>query len=295
MHEHDQELIMALADGTLETTAAVAAEAALAGCDECLRDLELQRVAIEALDNAPAVYLSATESAQLHETLKDELSMIPPAPVTRSSNVAWGRWAGLAMGAAAMFLGAVLVLPALFGGGDDADTVAFDEIGEAVQDPAAIQSATTAAASATTSAPASAFEDPLAGADAASESAGGDDMAAAATTTDAPAVSPIPAYEIEGDLTEELRVEIIDQLRVNSATFTLSDQAAKNTAPGLDLCIEELVDDAIPDNAEPQIIGTVIGVDGQERLLVIYVTPNLEDTVVVALELPGCEVYQTVP
>jgi hypothetical protein len=292
MHEHDQELIMALAEGTLDTAAATAAETALAGCDECVRDLELQRVAIEALHDSPAVYLSATESARLHKALKDELSLA--AAVTRRPNVAWGRWAGLAMGAAAMFFGAVLVLPALFGGEDDSATVAFEE----VQDRAATESATTAAAAATTAAPSAAmapsidFDDALESGDG---TTGAADSVAAATTTAAAAGAGIPAYEIDGDLTEELRSEIVDRLMDDPATFALSDDVAKNFAPGLHVCLGELVSEAIPDNAEAQVLGTVIGEDGQERLLVVYITPGLEDSVIVALDLPGCTVYQTIP
>ncbi len=263
MHEHDQELIMALAEGTLDNAAAAAAETALAGCDECLGDVELQRIAIEALHDAPAVYLSAIESARLHEALKDELAMTPaPDFPTRRSSVAWGRWAGLAMGAAAMFLGAILVVPALLGRGGDSDTVAFEEI----QGRAATESATTAAAAATTAAPSVAMAAPSSGLDDSLES--GDGTAAAEDSfTDAGAA--IPAYEIEGDLTDEFRSEIVDRLMVDFATFTPSDQAAKNIAPGLDVCIEELVNEAIPDNAEVQVLGTVTGADGQERLLVV--------------------------
>ena len=49
MHEHDIDLIMALAEGTLDAQQAAAAEAALAACTQCTTDLAAQRLALDAL------------------------------------------------------------------------------------------------------------------------------------------------------------------------------------------------------------------------------------------------------
>ena len=149
MHEHDQEIILALAEGSLDPEAAERAAAEIARCAECSRDLEMQRVALNALGDAPRVYLTATESARLHDRLHRELAVMAPKQARSRTPVSWPRWAGFAFGTAAAFLAVFLVLPALLGGGgdDSAETVAFDETVEDVgADGADMRSATTAAA-----------------------------------------------------------------------------------------------------------------------------------------------------
>ena len=144
MHEHDQDIIMALAEGSLDPEASARAEAAILACDECRADFELQRIALDALHDAPAVYLTATESAHLHDQLRRELQVSPAAPSRHRLRPAWGRWVALAAGTAAVFLAAFLVRPNVLGGGDDsAETVAFDQ---AADEADMERTATTAAA-----------------------------------------------------------------------------------------------------------------------------------------------------
>lgn len=311
MHNHDQEIIMALAEGSLTPIAAAAAEAEISACAECSRDLELQRVAIDTLAAAPRAYLTAAESAQLHGRLHTELAVSTPEPVRVRSRLAWGRWVGAAAGAAAVFLAVFLVLPAMFGGGDDdASDMALNEIAAELDD----------AGGAETSAAATELAPPTR-----EEMVGADDMAmlsgdgavdaptpeatttAAAETTAAPATEDASqdladylAYFVEGDLTVALRDDVIGRLQADTGAFRGSDAAATRIEPDWAACLEtDEILEALPDGADPQIVGIIAdssGADaGMERLLVALVTLDPDNTILVSITLPQCEVFETLP
>jgi hypothetical protein len=238
--------------------------------------------------------MTATESARLHDALHRELGVKPAAAPAVAARPAWGRWAGWAFGAAAVFLGAVLVLPAVLGGGGD-DAATETIAGAAFDEEAG--SATTSAASelprasldAAESAPA---DEVQAGTlDSAGDGAGDD---AAAPTTTAPAAGT-PAYLIEDGITEELRQDVIGRLRIDTATFRASDVAARDSSPGLVACLEDTTLALYPEASDTQVIGVVVGSDGVERTLLAFVFDPLEDSVIAALLFPGCEVYATIP
>ena len=140
MHDHDYELIAALAEGALD----VRAEASLAGCPECLTELEAQRTALRALRQAPAPTLTELERARLHHAVAGELGISPPQ---RSLNTI--PWGAIAVAAAAV-VGLALAGPVLFGLGGR------DERASPV--PTAQESATTAAAAEAPVAPEAATE-----------------------------------------------------------------------------------------------------------------------------------------
>ena len=79
MHEHDLDLIMALAEGTLDASDVPSAEAEIAACAECSEDLELQRLALGALEAAPPVAMTEMESSRMRRTLRHELGLVPAA------------------------------------------------------------------------------------------------------------------------------------------------------------------------------------------------------------------------
>ncbi|MDJ0923582.1 MAG: hypothetical protein QNJ77_03390 [Acidimicrobiia bacterium] len=297
MHEHDQELIMALAEGTLDPAAAARAEIELAGCDECLRDLELQRVALATLAEAPDVYLTATESARLHERLHQELR-VPDAQVARPRpSAAWGRWAALAAGAAALFLAVFMVVPSMLGGSDDsADTVASEEMADEAEAADSERAETTAAAAAP-SAESPAFD--------AAEDQSIAGAAEIETTTAAPETSASDdgavdnaigylSYVVDGGLSPELRLEIVDQLAANEGFFRSGDEAVKAIEPDWAGCIAEIFE--TEPGIVPRIVGIIIDETGQQRLLVALV--NEEDataTVLASVTIPECEIFETLP
>jgi len=131
MHAHDLDLIMALAEGTLDVSDVPSAEAAIAACPECSEDLELQRLAIGALEAAPPVAMTEMESAQMRRTLRHELGLVPAAKPAKPQR----RWfpIGALASAAALLLALVVVGPGLdlLGPGSDdsgtEDVVAFSE------------------------------------------------------------------------------------------------------------------------------------------------------------------------
>jgi len=162
MHDHDPDLIMALAEGATDLPEAVGA--AIGSCDACAADLAAQQLAIAALRTAPRAGLTELESARLLRNLDTALghqramATTPIAPERR--RISWAP----AFGIAAVVLALVLVVPALdlLGGGDDAGDF-----------QGALSTATTAAAAAE--------ERSTADVAAAPEAAGGDFSAAATT------------------------------------------------------------------------------------------------------------------
>ena len=122
MHEHNRDLVTALAEGSLEPSAVAAAEAEVASCDECSAELAAQQLAIEFLRATPPAALTELESARLRKSVRDDLGIAPPelaAPAVQKDR----RWRGLSVGlsVAAVLVLFVAVLPALslFGGGAD--------------------------------------------------------------------------------------------------------------------------------------------------------------------------------
>lgn len=295
MHEHDHDIIMALAEGSLDPEATARAEATIGECDECRADLELQRLALDALHDAPAVYLTASESARLHDRLHSELRMTPALPARSRLRPAWGRWVAVAAGTAAVFLAMFLVLPSVFGGGDDAETVAFEQVADDLGGGAdAERMATTEAAA---EAPAAAAPtDDAADMGFAAEEAAPATTAAALETTAAPNIATDGAgigYRFEGDLTEEVRLEIVAQLQLDADYFKANADAISEASPDWMVCRPQVYgfDQVGP---TPQLVGQIVDDLGEERLLVALV--DNEDPAAVTLQsitIPECEIYET--
>lgn len=312
MHEHDQDLIMALAEGTLAAAAATAAEAEIGACAECARDLELQRLAVAVLDDTPRAYLTAVESARLHQRLHQQLAVTgsrPPSPAPRPATgrrQAWGRWVGLAAGAAAVFVAAFLVLPSLGGlGGSDDD---------ASSEMVAMDGATeTSAAPETAAAPQMREEfagatDDAGGADAALESDMAETTAAASATTttagpstedpDADAANFL-SWFVVGDLDEELRAQVLDQFSFDREYLGFADEQIKSINPNWAACVDGLVASGRFSSTDAQIVGVIVAESGEnagmERLLVAFIASDIGDTTLASITIPECEVFETLP
>jgi hypothetical protein len=129
MHDHDFDLIMALADGMLDASSVQAAEASIAACDECSRDLELQRQALALLGAAPRVGMTEMESARMRRTLRDDLGLAAASQAAAVATVKKRRfgWTG-ALSAAAVLLIVVLAAPTLdLLGTNDSDNATADD------------------------------------------------------------------------------------------------------------------------------------------------------------------------
>jgi hypothetical protein len=125
MADHfDFELIMALAEGTLDPDEAQAAEAGLD--DEAREELAIQRMAIAALAEMPEPAMSATERTTIRDAVRAELHVAPaPARTAPSAPVRpwYVRFMPALGAAAALLVVAGVGLSGLFPtGGDDAAT-----------------------------------------------------------------------------------------------------------------------------------------------------------------------------
>ncbi len=316
MHEHDQELIMALAEGTLEAAAAEAATAEIAVCPDCSADLELQRLAISALDELPQAYLSATESSRLHSNLKRELKLEDPAPARASRSFAWGRWAPIA-GVAAVFIFLAAIVPGMLGGGDDdaadmefaatattaapqvreSDTPAAEDSMEDTIDDGTLDLGADGAGDAAEMAPTETTE-----AMAAAETTAAPETTAAAdatTTTSGP--SGIELLTYLGPVDELNRAELLTELESNLVLYTETTADLKATGPPFDQCLDAHTSPdiapqlGIPVDSDPIVLGVVTDDTGEEFALVAYVPDAFDEAVFATVSITFCEVVELLP
>ncbi len=296
MHEHDQELIMALAEGTLADEAADAARAEIAACAECSADLELQVAAIAMLDDLSEVYLTATESARLHSELKRELALETPSSTAVRRSFAWSRFLPVA-GVAAALLVVIIAVPTLFSGGDSDD--ASDEIASA---PSVDAGATETTAAASMDLEWEGAVEMAGGNDSLAESA---PPIAAEETTEAPATTTTEAptaaddtgtiwsaLEFLGPVDVLDTEELLERIRTNDVDLGAYSDDAKFADPVFALCLEESItveisaELGVPAESDPVILGIVTSAEGEDLILVAYVPEDVEETVFVVHRLP---------
>lgn len=309
MHDHNQDMIMAVAAGTLDDAAAAAAQAEIAQCVDCTRDLELQRVALSALADTAEVYLTAAESSRLHANLKQELIGIKPATAPRPSSFAWGRWFTGVAGAAAMFLVVFMVLPNVMGGSDD-DGTEFVEVAADLSDGAAgEESAAPPTVAATEAIEPEVLQSGGDAADDAASFAGSTETtaapAAATTTTAAEATattkSPVGLADILptlgfGELTSEMRGGVIEGLISDPDTIRDRSTLAMPIASDNSECSTQVADElGIPADSEALLVGMLTNELGEELPVIAYVPAVVNETVLVVVTYPECTVVQTMP
>ncbi len=106
MHNHDLDLIAALAEGRLDADQARSAEESFAGCDECSTNLMAHRASLAATATAERPGLTMAESSELRRQVGDAVGLSPrveKAPQRRP-------WMGLAT-AAAVVVALIAVAP----------------------------------------------------------------------------------------------------------------------------------------------------------------------------------------
>jgi len=121
MHDHNLDLILAIAEGRLTDAERAAAEAQVSACEECVVELAAQQLALEALGSASVPELTELEAVRMRRTVRAELGIAEPVQVAPRERSA--RWQRLSVGlsVAAILLLFVAVVPALdlFGSGDN--------------------------------------------------------------------------------------------------------------------------------------------------------------------------------
>jgi hypothetical protein len=120
MHDHDFELIAAIAEGALDPEEQAAAEDLLTSCLVCSTDLQLQLEALAFLRLAPPMMMTDLERASLHRSVTEKL-----APAARSvpsqARIPWFQRLLPAMAAAAALVAVVGVGSMLINGSGGAD------------------------------------------------------------------------------------------------------------------------------------------------------------------------------
>ena len=131
MHEHDFELIAAIAEGELSPAEQAAAEATLASCEDCRSDLELQREALAFIRAAGPVKMTDLERATIHRNVQAAVRPASPTSLSKPS-VPWFQRLMPAMAAAAALLVVVGIGSVLVNGaGESLRNATDDEMAEA--------------------------------------------------------------------------------------------------------------------------------------------------------------------
>lgn len=302
MHEHNYEIIMALAEGTLDGVSADTATAEIAACAECSADLEMQRFAIGALEETPDVYLTAKESSDLHANLRRELSLARQA-VRPKRSFAWAKWVPVA-GVAAVFLAAVAFFPGMGGDSDDAS----DEMMAAAETTAAGSFEMTEAPT-MEAPPDRGEEDMLAGSDAANEAATATTEAPMATTTTMAAPkttvsglrSVLEGLDYLGEVAELDTALLRYTIAADIEPLRYTSDNAKSLDPDFAACAISIASPdlaetyGIPVDSSPLLLGLVSDADGQEFVLVAYVPEDASATVLATLQVYICELVEVLP
>ena len=114
MHEHDLDLIAALAEGSLEDERG--ARALIDECEVCRAEYRSQTEVLAWVASAPRVEMTDLEKAALHRDLWTEWTR---APTRSAASPWWQRWSYVAAGLL-VTIGLAAVLNGDFGGGESA-------------------------------------------------------------------------------------------------------------------------------------------------------------------------------
>lgn len=217
-HEHDFDLIAALAEGPIPRDDSV-----LAGCPQCLEELEMQRLALGALRSAPRPAMTELERTRLHQVVAAVTATAKKEKTT--ARAPWFQRLMPAMAAAAALLVVVGIGSVLVGGpGEGADDEAETTFAEA---------ATTTTQMADT------------------EPAVQEDMAEGmpAETTTAPALAAVPTVEDFGIVSntelQERAAALQDTQRVAEESLGFSAEELFDIAQASELlCAEEAAEAA---------------------------------------------------
>ena len=139
MHEHDLDLIAALAEGSLEDERG--ARALIDECEVCHAEYQAQTEVLAWVASAPRVEMTEPEKAALHRDLWTELTR---APARSAASPWWQRWAYVAAGLF-VTVGLATVLNGQFNGGESAAPTFAETAADLADSPAAEEMAPFAA------------------------------------------------------------------------------------------------------------------------------------------------------
>jgi len=285
MHEHNSDLISALAEGTLDAERARAAEASISSCDQCTEDLQAHKAALAAIASAPGPGLTMAESATLRRDIESALGRTPQ-PVESPRRRPWLPMVTAA--AVVVVLLAVVPLVDLLSTGSGGDSAASDTT--RVEDTA---SATAAEAPPATEAPATADQFFATEEGAAESGEALDDGSQDRTALEAPA--PFLGYQLKADIEDFLAaIPGADQELAPIGSVGVDqlgryrDELANALEGGIGGCEAQPILDEV-DNPDGLItVGSTV-VDGTELLIAIVISGDGAQTLV-ALDVGTCDV-----
>ena len=222
MHEHDTDLIAAIAEGEMSPAEQTAAEASLETCEACRTDLQLQREALALLRSTPRVEMTDLERAAVHREVARRLG---PAPrdVQVRPKAPWFQRLMPAMAAAAALLVVVGVGSVL------------------INEPGADQSAAETTAAVAADGGATSVAEELA------EMSGALDGEADQATTTAPAFAApnVSAVQDYGPVSRTDLADIAAQMKMAEPAETVTDYSADSlrsleTEPAL-VCVDAAI------------------------------------------------------
>lgn len=300
MHDHDYELIGALAAGALPPDEAQSAESEIASCDECRTDLAAQRAALTALAESPRPGLTALESARMRKSVAASVG-ISEAPTKERRRFV--PWAGVAT-AAAVLVAIVIAAPLvnLLSTGDD-DVVNFGAAQTTIAEAEATEPLADADAQGTDVPTEAAAEAPLLPA---TEEAAEDDLAPAAGANEAGggllALGAVTLEDLEalrdtfpeqagfGD-SLELRDVSLDEARfLEFGSVVPTPDGGEARATG---ACSPTISAAVP--GASLIVSTATAeFDGSPVLLIAVFTSEVGPPLILAIDVSECAILATV-
>ncbi len=293
MHTHDEDLIMALAEGSLSGAAATSAAESIAGCTRCTEDLTLQREALAALSALETPRITELETARLRRDLDTALghSRTAAAPTPTRRRVSLKPLVGVAAALLAIVV-AVPALESISGGGDDSSGDDISAMSEADSPDEESRDDMSGGAQAFTAAP-ELLDAPT----------GGEDATAMVVEPDAPVETTASAADGEFLAMDDVAADL-DAFQEELAAVAV-DPAAPEPAIAIGLLGDRyaLVDEEVAPDCTSGLefadaTGEVVTVGVVERTgtgqhIVLEIHPTEAGPVVVAVDPATCRVIAT--
>ena len=269
MHNHDHDLIFAVANAELAGSDLDAATAEIAGCADCSMELELQLSGVALLAEVARPSLALDERNALRASIQDQLGLVAPQPVVAIPRRKGIRnWGPIAVAAVAL-TGVVLVAPqlGLLGGSDDAaDFTASATI--ATQEEGALA--------------------PVQSLSSADEAADLKETPPETSVAAAPAdtIASATAEAMDGQamyLLEELTIEDLETLHTNPPDVTLE----RGLVPTADECADSGLVEFDAEIAMPLASGAYEGI---EAVAIVYEFSGQQEPIIAIHDTTTCEV-----
>ena len=280
MNDRDRDLIIALAQGNLSTTAAGEAAARIEADPELASEYAEQVVALQFLQSAPPPVMTAAERSTLRTNLTTQLGLLPvasPAAVAPKKKSRW--WVpAFGMATAAVVVFAFVVFP-----GSQQDS--FQEVSMQLDDASAESSQVAESAPQTTAA-----------ASASAEDSGGAEFDSA-TVSPPPVEDPVSVYETDSFGLDELLDQADGADSVESVQRQMSNLSFKSrvdlSSDEVNACLNELSTELPDEILEVLVIGA--DVEGEQTTVHVGFDFGVGVEDGLSFVLDSCELVEHAP